>query len=57
MELMKTSFDKFYKKVAEDKTLIPEKVLGKISFAVSWRKFSRQETSILLISNSILLLV
>lgn len=34
MELMKTSFDKFYKKVAEDKTLIPEKVLGKISFAV-----------------------
>lgn len=35
MELMKTSFDKFYKKVAEQEgALIPEKVLGKISFAV-----------------------
>ena len=36
MELMKTSFDKFYEKVAEQEgALIPEKVLGKISFAVS----------------------
>ena len=35
MELMRTSFDKFYKKVEESGSLIPEKVLGKISFAVS----------------------
>ena len=35
MELMKTSFDKFYKKVAENGDLITEKVLGKVSFAVS----------------------
>lgn len=34
MELMRTSCDKFYKKVDENGLLIPENVLGKISFAV-----------------------
>lgn len=35
MELMKTSLDKFYKAVSELHKIIPEKVLGKITFAVS----------------------
>lgn len=34
MELMKTSLDKFYKAVSELHKIIPEKVLGKITFAV-----------------------
>lgn len=34
MELMRTSFDKFYKAVAEKDKIIPETVLGKIVFSV-----------------------
>ena len=35
MELMRTSLDNFYKIVEERNEKIPEKVLGKVTFAVS----------------------